>query len=124
MSIRTCCHPHCDKQMKHSQTACGRHWYQISADLRQRIQFASGAARAPLLVEARDYLQRERLIGNHEVLDCRGEDCQQRIVWLPTRKGKKALVNASTVDASDEIYDHNKHKSHWATCPNADSLRS
>lgn len=126
MSVRTCCHPNCDKQMKHGQSACGRHWYQLSEDLRQRLSSKSGgqgSAVGALLVEARDYLERERLIGKHEILDCRGEDCDSGLVWLKTRKGKVIPVNAESVDASDELYDHKKHAPHWASCPNADDFR-
>ena len=55
------------------------------------------------------------------IKQCRS--CQARIVWLKTAAGKSMPVDDATVDEGDEMFDHTKHKSHFATCPNADKHR-
>ena len=45
--------------------------------------------------------------------------CGAAIVWLVTTKGKPMPVNADTVTEGDRVFDMHKHKSHFATCPNA-----
>jgi hypothetical protein len=52
-----------------------------------------------------------------EVLKCRS--CSALIVWLRTRKGVLMPVDAKGVDPADEVYDREKHTSHFASCPDA-----
>jgi hypothetical protein len=42
--------------------------------------------------------------------------CDADIVWIGTFKGKRMPVDADTYEAGDEIYDRNKHTSHFDTC--------
>ncbi len=49
--------------------------------------------------------------------------CGAEIVFLLTKKGKSMPVVASSVSEGDELYDHAKHKSHFADCPAADLFR-
>jgi len=42
--------------------------------------------------------------------------CDADIVWIGTFKGKRMPVDADTFEAGDEIYDRNKHTSHFDTC--------
>jgi hypothetical protein len=42
--------------------------------------------------------------------------CEADIVWIGTYKGKRMPVDADTYEAGDEIYDRNKHTSHFDTC--------
>lgn len=45
--------------------------------------------------------------------------CRAPVVWLKTAAGKSMPCDAATVGAEDRQYDHAKHTSHFATCPNA-----
>lgn len=50
--------------------------------------------------------------------------CSEYIVWVKTEAGKNMPVDADSFDEGDElVYDHSKHISHFATCPNADQHR-
>jgi hypothetical protein len=42
--------------------------------------------------------------------------CDADIVWIGTFKGKRMPVDADTYDEGDDIYDRNKHTSHFDTC--------
>jgi hypothetical protein len=55
------------------------------------------------------------------VVKCRS--CGAEIVFLRTATGKLNPVNADTVEAHDEIYEHGRHVSHFSTCANADAHR-
>ncbi|MBS0364943.1 MAG: hypothetical protein JSR67_03855 [Proteobacteria bacterium] len=59
----------------------------------------------------------------HERRITRCKSCRARIVWLTTEAGKKIPVDADTVEADDEIYEHGRHVSHFGTCPQASSWR-
>lgn len=48
--------------------------------------------------------------------------CGADVVWLRTRNGSKQIVDLETYHG-EIIYDHLKHRSHWATCPRADEFR-
>lgn len=52
---------------------------------------------------------------------CRG--CGADIVWLKTAEGKSMPVNAETVEAGDQQFEHGRHISHFATCPEAGMFR-
>lgn len=124
MSVRTCCHPHCDTEMRNSQFACGRHWHQLSDDLKARVKAAkAGTESGALAVEAADYLVEERMVGDHEIVTCRGKDCGELLVWLTTRRGYRIPVKAESVADDDEIFDRERHSPHWITCPNAADFR-
>ena len=43
--------------------------------------------------------------------------CSEPIVWLLTDKGRKMPVNAETAHRNDTHYDSDRHRSHFATCP-------
>jgi len=45
--------------------------------------------------------------------------CKADIVWLKTEQGRHIPINADTVSKGDKIFDFNKHKAHFATCPDA-----
>lgn len=49
--------------------------------------------------------------------------CGAAIIWLKTSNGKNCPCDAATVADEDEVFDHRKHISHFATCPNADQHR-
>lgn len=51
---------------------------------------------------------------------CRG--CGAKIVFLTCEKGFMP-VNAGTVTEGDEVYEHGKHVSHFATCEKAAGFR-
>lgn len=50
-------------------------------------------------------------------LDCRS--CGARIVFLTTDRGKSIPVDIATVAEGETRFDHQKHRAHFATCPNA-----
>lgn len=54
-------------------------------------------------------------------LKCRS--CGARIVFLVTSTGKAMPVDADTVQPTDLAFDHQRHRSHYATCPNANDWR-
>lgn len=62
---------------------------------------------------------------------CRGEDCDQEIIFLRTRKRKMIPVNVQPEDTEkfrevlhDEYdYVHGEHEPHHATCPNVGDFR-
>lgn len=45
--------------------------------------------------------------------------CQASIVWMKTARGANMPVDADSVDEGDDLFDHTRHVSHFATCPNA-----
>jgi len=49
--------------------------------------------------------------------------CNAEIVFLRTATGKMMPVDANTVKPGDVNYEHHKHTSHFATCPEADRFR-
>lgn len=51
------------------------------------------------------------------------KSCGAPMVWLFTVGGSRMPVDAGTVLQLDEIFDIDRHKSHFATCPNADKHR-
>lgn len=59
----------------------------------------------------------------HERRITRCKACRARIIFLDTSSGKKIPVDADTVDAEDEVYEHGKHVSHFSTCTEADKFR-
>jgi hypothetical protein len=60
----------------------------------------------------------------HERRITRCRSCRARIVWLKTVAGNNMMpVDADTVEAHDEVYEHGRHVSHFSTCANADQHR-
>lgn len=49
--------------------------------------------------------------------------CRAQIVWLKTTTGKNMPTDAASVAEDDAVFDHTRHKSHFATCPNAPQHR-
>lgn len=56
------------------------------------------------------------------IAKCRS--CGAEIVWLRTKSGNNMPVDAETVDHNDYMFDPAKHRSHFATCPDADEHRT
>lgn len=54
---------------------------------------------------------------------CRG--CGAQIVWFRTRNGKRMPVDEETTQPTDAEHqlDLSRHRSHWATCPDAEKFR-
>jgi hypothetical protein len=59
----------------------------------------------------------------HERRIVRCSSCRARIIWLKTDAGKNMPTDADTVEPEDDLFDPARHKSHFATCPNADQHR-
>jgi len=124
LSERTCLHPLCGRIMtKRRQTCCGRHWYRLPEEMRQRHRYAREyTARRAIEVEMLRYFE-ARVIGPHEVIDCQGPDCDGRFVYLETQNGHHAPVDHETVQSSDSLFDVKRHVSHFATCKNPEIFR-
>lgn len=125
MTLVTCLHPNCTLSLLRNRVCCKRHWFQLPEDLRQQINKASRAdpsVLGALKIEATEYFE-SRLIGDHEIVTCRGKDCDADIVWLLTAKGKNMPVNADTIRADDDRFEYGRHIVHWADCPNVADFR-
>lgn len=59
----------------------------------------------------------------HERRIIRCQACQARIIFLDTAAGKKMPVDADTVEADDDVYEHGRHVSHFSTCTKPDQFR-
>jgi hypothetical protein len=59
----------------------------------------------------------------HEKRIVRCRSCNARIVFLDTVGGKRMPVDADTVEAEDQVYEHGRHVSHFTTCPQSDRWR-
>lgn len=59
----------------------------------------------------------------HEKRITRCKSCRARIIFLKTSTGKTMPTDADTVEPSDQLFDANKHKSHFATCKKASDFR-
>lgn len=55
----------------------------------------------------------------HERRITRCKSCRERIIFLRTATGKQMPVDADTVEPDDDEFDHERHTSHFATCPHA-----
>lgn len=60
---------------------------------------------------------------SHERRITRCKSCRARIIWFKTAAGKNMPVDADTVEADDDELDLSRHKSHFATCVNANQHR-
>lgn len=49
--------------------------------------------------------------------------CGARMIFLTTKTGRLIPVDADTVAAQDTEFDKDRHKTHFATCPNSDKHR-
>ena len=56
-----------------------------------------------------------------EVHFCRS--CGKAMIWMTTKLGKSMPIDAESYTAGDLEFDAAKHRSHFATCPNADRHR-
>lgn len=54
-------------------------------------------------------------------IPCRS--CGAPMVWLRAKSGKAMPVNADTAQPEDREFDHTRHTSHFATCPQAGQHR-
>lgn len=59
----------------------------------------------------------------HQARIRRCKSCGAEVVWFFTKKGGRMPVDASTVCASDTKLNLQYHRSHFATCPDADKHR-
>jgi hypothetical protein len=59
----------------------------------------------------------------HERRIVRCSSCRAKIIWFKTEAGNNMPVDADTVEPEDEELDLTRHKSHFATCPNANQHR-
>lgn len=59
----------------------------------------------------------------HERRITRCRSCRARIIFLPTAAGGRMPVDADTVEAEDDEFDHKRHVSHFRTCKDADKFR-
>ena len=59
----------------------------------------------------------------HERRITRCNSCRARIIFLETAAGKKMPVDADTVEPGDQVFDLERHESHFASCPNATQHR-
>ena len=59
----------------------------------------------------------------HERRITRCSSCRARIIWLKTEAGRNMPTDADSVEAADQVFDHKKHVSHFATCAQADQHR-
>ena len=125
MTVARCLHSNCELLLTRNRVCCGRHWFALPEDLRQQMNKASGSdpsVLGALKIEAIEYFE-SRLIGDHEIVSCRGKDCDAEFVWLVTKAGKPIAVNADNVQADDDQFRYSHHVAHFATCPNADDFR-
>jgi DNA-directed RNA polymerase subunit RPC12/RpoP len=60
----------------------------------------------------------------HERRIVRCKACRARIVFLQSPSSAKQVpVDADTVEADDEVYEHGRHVSHFSTCSNPERFR-
>lgn len=61
----------------------------------------------------------------HHPFETRCRSCEALIVWFKTASGKRMPVDAATTKPTDAEHqlDLKRHKSHFATCPNANDHR-
>jgi hypothetical protein len=59
----------------------------------------------------------------HERRIKRCRSCNAKIIWFKTEAGNNMPVDADTVEPDDDELDLERHKSHFATCPNANQHR-
>jgi len=57
----------------------------------------------------------------YKTVKCRA--CGADIIFLPTRNAKTNPTDAETVEPGDTLFDFNKHRSHFYTCPKASEFR-
>lgn len=70
-----------------------------------------------------EYEEHDGTTEQHERRITRCRSCNKQIVFLKTRNGKAMPVDADTVEPSDQEFDQQRHKSHFASCPKADKHR-
>ena len=58
---------------------------------------------------------------NSDAATCRS--CGAEIVWLKTAAGKNMPIDAETWEPGDDEFDHKRHTSHFATCPDSNQHR-
>jgi len=54
---------------------------------------------------------------SHRIVKC--QSCEAEIVFLTTAKGKLIPCNLVQIRDEDTHFDHSRHQSHFATCPNS-----
>lgn len=55
-------------------------------------------------------------MSDQRIVICREQTCGARIILLKTRVGRIMPVDADSVEADDNEYDPQRHKSHFVTC--------
>lgn len=71
--------------------------------------------------QARQYQERVPPPAKHTPMTCRS--CGKEIVWMKTVNGKNIPVDAETAETGDDMFDAQRHTTHFATCPQADQHR-
>lgn len=125
-SDKSCIHPRCKHQVTRGRFACSRHYYQIDADLRRQLEKAYGEQDHLTIAHLESEVVRifdERFTGHFDAVRCKGKDCGELIVFMPTRRQKVCPVKFSEVGPDDQLFDPKKHTAHFTECPNADDMR-
>lgn len=128
MSTDTCAHPNCDKALTRGQSVCARHWHQLPNVYQLQLRQAKTVeARGATRLDVVEYFQ-SRMIGDLEIVTCRGPNCGKDIVWMTGfRKSDgsqyKVPVDVDSIRETDVDFNRNRHQVHWETCPDADDFR-
>lgn len=69
------------------------------------------------------YDQDDAMQERHEKRIVRCSSCRVMIIFLPTEAGRKMPTDADTVEPQDDIFDFDKHVSHFSTCTNPNAHR-
>ena len=51
------------------------------------------------------------------------KSCRSKILWLKTSIGKNMPIDWAEEFQGDKIFDYKRHKSHFASCPDAEHHR-
>jgi hypothetical protein len=78
----------------------------------------SGAAPAPRLIKTARIGKRRAEMG---IMQC--SSCGAEIIFLKTAKEKAMPVDYLSTIKQGDVFDHTKHTSHFATCPDAQRFR-
>ena len=73
-----------------------------------------------------------KLVGTGAVIDAKAPtlrlrrycgSCKAEIIWMRTTTGRPMPVNVESANEGDEVYEHGRHVSHFATCPDHEKWR-
>lgn len=69
------------------------------------------------------YDQDDAMQERHEKRIVRCTSCRAMIIFLPTEAGRKMPCDSDTVEPEDEVFDFDRHTSHFATCSSPEKHR-